>query len=533
MNPSRKKLRRSALIAVPLWILVSLLANIAVKDTRIRWDFTSSQRHTMSSESIELLSSARSQISVKAFLPGSLPPPYSDVVRAIKTGLMTFRAESPVPFVVDVFDPLDPALTAKEKETLDKNADAYGLKKADLQIIRADQRVGLSVHFGLVINYESRQAIVPLIQRPSQFEYAFARTLQAVLNRDFEKPKIAFSQGHGEPNVVDSPLKAEFSSLGMLESIKLDGSPIPRDVDVLVILGPKRSFNKAERFAIDQFLMRGKSLVALLDYRQQSTVYPNILIKSLTGLESLFETYGVQIETELTFVDRINPSPAPIKRDQNGQVIYSNHPLYSRMMSPSPEHPAVANMTNLVMPMASPIKPTASAHQNLQIEPIFVGPKDVVLANQIARFEPETYVVSSNDEVPGYKMAAAITLNGILKSAHTRDDQPTKMNALPGSPNQEPTVFLPSSRGDSRILIASSGTRMLAASQTGLRFFKNAVAWASIDSSLVGIRARDRLPANLVKTTSTDRTAIRIVSIFGPVLLLVLVGWIATRRKAI
>ncbi|MBV70213.1 MAG: hypothetical protein CMH52_02605 [Myxococcales bacterium] len=533
MNPSRKKLRRFTLVAVPLWLLNALLANVAVKETRVRWDFTSNQRHTISSESLDMLGSARSQISVKVFLPSALPPPYSDVVRAIRTGLMTFRAESPVPFIVDIYDPMDPALTDSEKADLDTNAEAYGLKKADLQLIRADQRVGLSVHFGLVIIYESRQAIVPLIQRASQFEYAFARTLQSVLNRDFETPKIVFSQGHGEPNVVESPLKAEFASLGVIESLKIDGTPIPRDVDVLVILGPKRSFNKSEQFAIDQFLMRGKSLVALLDYRQQSTVYPNILINSLTGLESLFESYGIRIETNQTFIDRINPSPAPIKRDQNGQIIYSSHPLYPRMRSPSPEHPAVANMETLVMPMASPMTRTAVPDQSLQIDAIFEGTEHSLLANKVDRFEPEKNMAPSKTDVSGAKMVAAMTVNGILKSAHTRDDQPITKHALPGSASPVSSPFLSSSIGDSRILVASSGTRLLAAGQNGLRFFKNAVAWASIDSNLVGIRARDRLPASLVKTTAWDRMAIRIVSMAGPILILFLFGWIFTRRKVV
>ena len=185
------------------------------------------------------------------------------------------------------------------------------------------------------------------------------------------------------------------------------------------------------------------------------------------------------------------------------------------------------------MPMASPMTQTAVPDQSLQIDAIFEGAEHTLLASKVDRFEPEQNMEPSKTDVSGAKMVAAMTVNGILKSAHTRDDQPITRHALPGSASPVSSPFLSSSIGDSRILVASSGTRLLAASQNGLRFFKNAVAWASIDSSLVGIRARDRLPASLVKTTAWDRMAIRIVSMAGPILILFLFGWILTRRKAV
>ena len=109
------------------------------------------------------------------------------------------------------------------------------------------------------------------------------------------------------------------------------------------------------------------------------------------------------------------------------------------------------------------------------------------------------------------------------------EDKPKPMTSV-GSNQQFPS-FLATAQGDARIVLATSGTRMLAASENGLRFLRNAVAWAAVDARLSGIRARTITDKNLYPTTSSERFSVRLVAIASPVLVLIIIGLFNLQRR--
>ncbi|MGC6416224.1 MAG: Gldg family protein [Bradymonadia bacterium] len=526
MTQRRRHLKVATLVATSLWITATILTNLAAVNTRTRLDFTYNQRHLISAEGESLLRASEEPITVRAFLPSSLPAPYGDIVRTIRSGLQSYKASSDVPFDIKFVDPLETELSPKERENLNEQAKAYGLKKTEIQTIQADQRVRLSVYLGIVVTRGSRQAVAPPIYRADQFEYAFATTLQRVTLGRSKKQVIALGQNHGEPDIFSSPLRTELEQYGDLEKIDIDGKPIPAHIDVLVLLGSRRPFSRAEQYSIDQFLMRGKSLVLCLDYRPISNVYPNLLVNALTGLESMLSAYGAIIDAKRTLVDTQNPKPAPVQRDRSGRVIFAAHPLYTQMVTPDTDHPAIAGLETLIVPVASPIKLEAS-DDRVQRTSLYVSEKTAKATTDATRSGPDYYQTIKDLQPLPEPVSVVAALEGTLRSAFKAEDKPITSS---GSNQQFPS-FLATAQGDARIVLATSGTRMLAASENGLRFLRNAVAWAAVDARLSGIRARTTTDKNLYPTTSSERFSVRLVAVASPVLVLIVIGLFNLKRR--
>ena len=534
ISKHRSRFKRHAMLAMLLWPTLFVLGNWSADSTRIRWDFTSAGRHTLSAETLAVLSSATSAIEVRAFLPTHVPPPYSTVVRGIRDGLADYQAVSPVPFKISIVDPLDPDLDTEERKALEQEAKSYGLKKADLQVIQADRRVRQAVWFGVVVLYGPRQIIMPRIDRPSQLEYALTGTLKKALNAKARESVIGFSSGHREPPILKSPLRSSLSTIGKLEDVPIDGTTIPQAIDVLVILGPQRPFNERERYTIDQFLMRGRTVVTFLDYRSQSTVFPEVLVPTVSGLETLFDAYGLKIDTTQTVVDRQNPGQAPLKKDESGRIVMGAHPLYPFVRPKDANHPTTVSISHLVTPMASPMDGQAAKDRGHQVEPLLVVGPGAVFRNDIRKSAPAAYLAPQKSDTQAQGAIVAMAVTGTLTSAFAD-------KAVPAAPRQASTFkerpvperpFLRAGQSDARLLVVTSGTRMLAAQNNALLFLQNSLAWGTADVSLTAIRSRSAEAPPLTVRTTTARLWCRIVNLIGPALLLVAIGlFLRIRRR--
>jgi ABC-2 type transport system permease protein len=528
-NP-RRKLRRDAMIAIALWLLFFCFANWAAAPMRARWDYTTSGQHTLSHETLHVLKQAKSPIRIRAFLPGHVPQPYKNVVNGIRNGLADYKQASSVPFEIQIVDPLDPDLNEQEKAELERKARDYGLKKADLQVIKADRRIRQSVWFGVVILYEAKQMLVPHIDDANQLEYALTRTLKRIILRKKRRTIVGLSVGHGEPPISQSPLKGALSTIGELQDVRIDGSNIPRDVDVLVVLGPKRPFSSREQYTIDQFLMRGKSLLCFLDYRAQSTVFPEVLVPTVSGLENLFAAYGLKVDTDKTLLDRHAPAQAPIKRDQGGRIVTGAHPLYPFVKPAKGGHPTTVNISHVVMPMSSPVDTTGAEQLGYQISTLFRAADTTMLRTDVRNNSPEKYLEPQAGEIKATNRSVAVAMTGIIRSAFDGILKPEAPAASPFGKASPIMPFLVESQGDARLLLATSGTRMLAAQNNSIQFFQNAIDWGATDSVLTSIRSRPVQTSRLNIVSGRIRLWVRASALLAPTILLLVFGWFIRRK---
>jgi len=365
------------------------------------------------------------------------------------------------------------------------------------------------------------------MQQTNQIEFALSRALREVLNGPRKPRVIGISTGHGEPEIVGSPLAKLLSQSGTVRAVRLDGTPLPRDLDALVILGPRRAFDARARYLIDQFLMEGKTLLAFLDYRMPSAVFPDVLVPATTGLEPLFAHYGMPVHHDRTVLDRTHNVLAPIGRDANGKILTVHHPLFVQIRALA-DHPVTRGLGSLAFPLAAPIGVGPDVEVLARTSEVAVTRREVRALNPGPLKQPP---VGEDAALETQSSAAvAVVYRGEPTSLFTQESKPPAPDS-PFADEAPERPFLKRAQGPARIVLATSGTRLLSAHKNGLLFFQNAIDWAVTDTDLSVIRARQAEAPPLAPTEAGVRAWVKYSNLLGPSLLLLCVGGIRRLRR--
>ncbi len=171
---------------------------------------------------------------------------------------------------------------------------------------------------GLVLSYNDTFRLVPLqiargffgghgVTGLEELETNLGESLKALVSRSTE---IGYITGHNEKDLFDTDngaanFKNMTKDLYTFTEIDLVKEDIPGSITNLIINGPQTQFAEEELYKIDQFLMKGGSLMVFLDpYSEvqgemyQYTGMPEY-VENNTGLETLLEKYGVKPEKNI------------------------------------------------------------------------------------------------------------------------------------------------------------------------------------------------------------------------------------------
>jgi ABC-2 type transport system permease protein len=178
------------------------------------------------------------------------------------------------------------------------------------------------------------QDVPPQLAMMGQTPPEAYRAIQQVLPENYNLEKVAFGQGR-----------------------------VPANIDVLLVVAPQ-DLSDLERFAIDQYLMRGGAVVALagsyvldLDPNAQA-----LRVKPVeNGMADLLNQYGFKVAEALVMDKQNEPFPVPVTRDLGGfqvqEIKQIDYPFFVdvRQDGMAKESPAVASLPAVTMNWVSPI----------------------------------------------------------------------------------------------------------------------------------------------------------------------------------
>jgi len=206
--------------------------------------------------------------------------------------------------------PIDPFENPAAMET----AKMYGIQKLTLRDMRGRSE---DIMLGLVVEHKGRFETVHMIGRSYFSLYSVIESLDGIVNSIVGSiiginPVIGYSTGHDEMSFADMrdgavnfrPLVPDMYDF---QNIDLSKDDIPESIQTLVINGPKKEFSELELFKIDQFLMKGRSVVLFLDsFREAPQQFPAMMqrrspsvIPNSTGIEKLIAHYGVSVTPKI------------------------------------------------------------------------------------------------------------------------------------------------------------------------------------------------------------------------------------------
>ena len=171
-----------------------------------------------------------------------------------------------------------------------------------------------------LMRYKGRQTVVSLLKNTrglsgeenlnasiEQLEFAFMEALQGLTRT--ETPRIAILEGHNEPDEAHTyDLMTALSKYFQVDRGSLDERPINIHLldgyKAVLVISPQTAFSDAERFIIDQYIMRGGTVLWSLDgvrfsedVLQQDGFTPIVALD--LGLTEMLFRYGVRINSAL------------------------------------------------------------------------------------------------------------------------------------------------------------------------------------------------------------------------------------------
>ncbi len=243
-----------------------------------------------------------------------------------------------------------------------EEAQALG-KRYGIQTISWKERSGEEEEgaLGLVIEYEDSFRTVPLQVVSGFFGYEVdgLDSLQdsiekSVLSLVSNTSIVAYITGHGELDSSDAQkgcanFAGLLSSRYTLQNVDLEKEDIPVGVQTVMINGPKEAFSEAELYKIDQFLLKGGSLILFLDpfdvqedTSGQSYFSMPEYIPIKTGLEDMLLKYGIECKPSYVLDENCYVHQA----QQYGTTRILNYYYLPRIMQKSinQKHPITQNL---------------------------------------------------------------------------------------------------------------------------------------------------------------------------------------------
>lgn len=326
----------------------------------------------------------------------------------------------------------------------------------------------------------------------------------------------------------------------------VDGS-----ADLLMVVAPE-SLDDAQRFALDQYLMRGGSVILVTSPRSLETRGNALRLREVdSGLGDWLAGHGVSIEDTVLLDERHAAFPLPVLRRVGDyefrDMQFVDYPYLLDLRDDGlAEHPITASLPQLTMGWASPLR---------------VEARDGLVTTTLLSTSPRAWTSDATDVMPQLDGSAyglgsasdersespvAVLLEGVFHSAFTaapelapRDDASNEALA---------TGFISQSPTSARLLVVSANdfvsdqilSGVIAAAGTqyfgSLEFLMNAIDWALEDSSLTGIRSRAHFNRTLPPLPRDEQARIEYLNYGVAALLLVLLYGIwrglSARRRA-
>lgn len=335
----------------------------------------------------------------------------------------------------------------------------------------------------------------------------------------------------------------------VVRSLDLVDGEVPPDVDVLMVIAPQE-MNDVQRYAIDQYLMRGGAVVAAAgNFIMQPDQFTGGLgVQQVTdGLQEMLESYGISVEKKLVLDEQNEPFPVPVVRDLGGVQVQEiraiSYPFFVDVRSDgmNRESQVLANMQAITMNWPSPIT----------LEVVEDNEKEVTVllqSSQDSWSTTDTNIQPDMDVYPelGFPISPertsqilAVSMQGLFESFFMGNQSPLeRIDEQTGEAMKPEAVgMLETSSPNARLVVFSSAEFLndtvlnLSSNLSGDRYLnslqlaENVVDWAVEDLDLLSIRSRGTASRPLNPISEREQVFWETMNYLLALLALGILGW--------
>src|SRR5882672_2375203 len=331
-------------IAAVFAILV--LLNLVVGAVRGRVDLTQGKLYTLSEGTRAVLDKLEAPVKIRLYFSqgdNNVPLPIKAYGRRVEDLLAEFRQAAHGKILLEKLDP-QPDSDAEDSATLE-GVEAQAMPSGD------------KFYLGLSVSYADQKLALPALalDREPLLEYDLTRAIaRATVTAKpvvgvmsalpvFGMPPSPMTGGQPlEPQVFVGELRRDYT----VKRVSLDADRIDDDVRVLLVIHPRGISDKAQ-YALDQFVLRGGKLIALLDpsaYFDQLGQMGGMGGGTPSSLDKLLKAWGLAFDSgkvvlDMRYLTGAGPRTLPTLLSLNDNAF-------------APNDIATARLGSLLMPFA-------------------------------------------------------------------------------------------------------------------------------------------------------------------------------------
>jgi len=318
--------------------VILVLANFVLGAVRQRVDLSDGGIYTLSEGTRGVIAKLESPVKIRFYFSQSdagVPLALKAFGRRVEDLLGEFRQASAGKITVEKLDP-QPDSDAEDSAALDG---------VDAQVTGAGDRF----YLGLSVSQLDQKFALPALtlDRERLLEYDLTRAIGRTTTS--KKPVVgimtplpAFGMGGNpmmgmpaqEPWVFISELRRDYN----VKRVEPSAERIEDDIGVLMLIHP-RGISEQAQYAVDQFVLRGGRLIALLDayaYFDQMPGMGRAEGGSASSLDTLLKVWGIgfdatKVVTDLKFVSGAGPRAMPTLLSLSGSALNSEDVTTSRL----------------------------------------------------------------------------------------------------------------------------------------------------------------------------------------------------------
>lgn len=545
---NKGKTGANAIITVVAILAAIGLCNVIASRKVVRVDLTADKIYTLSKGSRDLVANLPDILNIKLFMSADLKPPFKNNAQFVRDLLSEYASYSNGKLVFEVIKMGEDA--KKEEE----EAQRFHVQKSSRGVMSANKVEIGSTYLGVGLDYKGQIESIPVIDTVEGLEFSLSSKIKQLT---VKKKKIAFAKSEGESSTehqgglqyLDKFLKESGYETQALE-LKAD---IPKDVDALMVIGPKSQFKDRAKYVIDQFLMRGKSVAFFVDGQimemprgmaGMNFAMPQVARSNEVALDDLLGHYGFKVKGDMVLDLQTTIGVAQVE----GRLLPVTNPAFVAVTDLNPDQEITQGLKVVVFPFTSSVELTGELKDGKG------GAKALVLARSSKKswrpegpfvFQPTSRTLPAvNDKDPG-PFVLAYAAEGKFKSFFAgkqivKEDD-SKVDANVTTPGVEPMVTEVKDRARIAVVAdadfindqyAGLGFQGLQNYIGNVQFALNLVDWLAQDEALAQVRNKGMGQARPLASISEGTVRlIQALNIVGLPLLLCIVGLLRWRIR--
>lgn len=359
VTEQNKSRRSSDIMKFLAWVAGIILLNVLAVSYFFRLDLTEDKRYTIAPVTKQMLGSLENEVVVDVYLEGDFPAGFKRLQQSVRETLDEFRIYADGNLRYNFIDPTEIA-DEKQRNEFYTSLAQKGIIPTNLRATEDGKQVERLVFPGAVIRYQGKETAVNLLkgnlaaspderlnQSVEGVEYELASAVRKVA---FQGSKIiGYIAGQGEleqQQVTD--LLGSLQEYYRVARGELSQIPSLEGLDLIIVAKPTKPFTEADKYKIDQFIMKGGKAVFFVDPMNANMDSVGaggmFAIPYNLNLDDLLFRYGVRLNP--TLIMDLNSGFIPMvtgymgDKPQTEMINWRFYPLLNNFS----EHPITRNL---------------------------------------------------------------------------------------------------------------------------------------------------------------------------------------------